>query len=152
MKVRSILGVSAGLLLLTACIPPIPNLTPKLYLHPVKGPVVSQSPNTAITAVTTGIGSGSITFQLPQGEACSGPWERIPQDQPASELSASWDQVYGEGYFTKHVLGSKWRGKSKITGNQHSEFQLEFYRDTPKGSPLLGVAVDAAGNVYKVTQ
>ncbi|MBI1754625.1 MAG: hypothetical protein HY014_18600 [Acidobacteria bacterium] len=152
MKVRSILGASIGLLLLTACIPPIPNLAPKLYLHPVKGPAVSQPPDAAITAVTSGISSGSITFQLPSGESCSGTWEPVPQNQPASGLAASWDLVYGEGYFTKHVLGAKWRGKAKITGNQRSEFQLEFYRDTTKEAPLLGVAVDAAGNVYKVTQ
>ncbi|HJV38527.1 MAG TPA: hypothetical protein VJ528_06795 [Geothrix sp.] len=152
MKMLGAVSGSICLLASTACIPPIPDLTPKLYLHPVKGPMVNQHPNAAITGFSTGIGSGSISFQLPSGESCKGPWEPIPQDQAGSNLASYWDLVYGEGYFTRHVLGSKWRGKSKITGDKGSEFQLEFYRGAPKDSPLLGVATDAAGNVYKVTQ
>jgi len=152
MKVQSAIGVSICLFAFTACIPPIPNLAPKLYLHPVKGPIVSQYPNAAITGFSTGFSSGSISFQLPNGESCKGAWEPIPQNQTGSSLASYWDLVYGEGYFTKQVLGSKWRGKSKISGNQGSEFQLEFYRATNKDAPLLGVAIDAAGNVYKVTQ
>lgn len=141
-----------GSLLLTACIPPIPNLAPKLYLHPVKGPMATEHPQATITGFSTGFSSGSISFQLPSGEACKGAWEPIPQDQPGSSLAATWDLVYGEGYFTNHVLGSKWRGKSNITGSKGSKFLLEFYRGMPKDSPLLGIAQDAAGNVYKVTQ
>lgn len=152
MKRHSAIGVSMCLLASTACIPPIPNLTPKLYLHPVKGPIASQHSNEAITAVATGLTSGSITFRLPGGESCNGTWEPIPQNQSAPGLASCWDLVYGEGYFTKHVLGARWRGKSKITGDQRSEFQLEFYRETHRDAPLLGVATDAAGNVYKVTQ
>ncbi|WLT32321.1 hypothetical protein [Geothrix sp. PMB-07] len=152
MKVKFSLGIPICLFALTACIPPVPNLTPKLYLHPVKGPSGSQYPGTTITAVSTGITSGSISFQLPSGESCKGQWEPIPQNQSGSGLADSWDLVYGQGYFTKHVLGAKWRGKSKIAGNQRSEFLLEFYRDTSKDAPLLGVATDAVGNIYKVTQ
>jgi hypothetical protein len=152
MRVQSVIGASIFLFAFTACIPPIPILTPKLYLHPVKGPIISQYPNAAITGFTTGFGSGSISFQSPNGESCNGAWELIPQNQSASSLASYWDLVYGEGYFIKHVLGAKWRGKSKITGNQGSEFQLEFFRDINRDAPLLGVATDAAGNVYKVTQ
>ena len=152
MKVTTIISGSICLLGLTACVPFLPNLTPKLYLYPVKGPIVSQYPNVAITGSSTGIGSGSVSFQLPSGESCTGAWEPIPKDQTDSKLASHWDLVYGEGYFTKNVLGSNWRGKSKITGNKGSEFQLEFYRGSSKGSPLLGIATDTAGNVYKVTQ
>jgi hypothetical protein len=152
MKVSAAISGSVCLLLLTACIPPIPNLAPKLYLHPIKGPITNQYPNAAITGFSTGFSSGSISFQLPSGESCNGTWEPIPQNQTEPSLASYWDSIYGEGYFTKHVLGSKWRGKSKITGNKGSEFQLEFYRGTPQNSPLLGIAKDTAGNVYKVTQ
>ena len=152
MKVQSVVAASICLFALTACIPPIPNLKPKLYFYPVKGPMVNQYPNAVITGFSTGFSSGSISFQLPSGESCQGAWEPIPQNQADSSLASYWDLVYGNGYFSKHVLGAKWRGKSKIKGNQGSEFQLEFYRDTNKDAPLLGVARDAAGNVYKVTQ
>lgn len=152
MKVAPILAASIGLLALAACIPAIPNLTPKLYLHPVKGPILDQYPNAAITGFSTGFTSGSISFKLPAGEFCQGAWEPIPQNQSGASLASYWDLVYGEGYFTKNVLGSKWRGRSKISGNQGSEFQLEFFRGSAKGSSLLGVAIDASGNVYKVTQ
>ena len=152
MKVSAFISGSICMLGLTACIPFIPDLKPKLYLYPVKGPIVSQYPNAAITGFSTGISSGSVSFQLPSGESCTGAWEPIPQNQTDSSLASDWDLIYGEGYFTKNVLGSKWRGKSKITGDKGSEFQLEFYRGNPKGSPLLGIAKDSAGNVYKVTQ
>ena len=55
MKLQSILGVSICLFALTACIPPIPILTPKLYLHPVKGPIVSQIPKCRNHRVLNGI-------------------------------------------------------------------------------------------------
>ncbi len=152
MKVPAVISGSICLLMHTACIPFIPNLTPRLYLYPVKGPIVIQYPNAAITGFSTGIVSGSISFQLPSGESCKGAWEPISQDQTYSNLASHWDVVYGDGYFTKHVLGSKWRGKSKISGDKGSEFQLEFYRGAAKDSPLLGIAKDTAGNVYKVTQ
>lgn len=152
MKVPAVISGSLCLLVLSGCIPFIPNLTPKLYLHPVKGPIVNQHPKTAITGFSTGIKSGSISFQLPSGESCKGAWEAITQSQGDSGLVSDWDLVYGEGYFTKHVLGSKWRGKSKIIGDKGSEFQLEFYRGVVQDSPLLGIARDTAGNVYKVTQ
>jgi len=152
MKLPAVLSGSICMLLLTACIPFIPNLKPKLYLYPVKGPIVNQYPNAAITGFSTGIASGSISFQLPSGESCKGTWEPISQNQTDSSLASHWDFIYGEGYFTKHVLGSKWRAKSKITGDKGSEFQLEFYRDAAHDSPLLGVAKDTVGNVYKVAQ
>lgn len=152
MKISDVIPGCICLLLLTACLPPIPDLTPKLYLHPVKGPMMNQYPNAAITGFSTGFSSGSISFQLPSGETCKGTWEPIPQVQSDSSLASYWDLIYGEGYFTKHVLGSKWRGKSKLIGNKGSEFLLEFYRGIPEDSPLLGIAKDTAGNVYKVTQ
>jgi hypothetical protein len=152
MKVPVLISGSICLLGLCACIPAIPDLRPKLYLYPVKGPIASQLPKAAITGFSTGITAGSISFQLPSGESCTGAWEPIPKDQAESSLASQWDLVFGEGYFTRNVLGSRWRGKARITGNKGSEFRLEFYRGDPKGSPLLGVAHDSAGNVYKVSQ
>ena len=136
----------------TACIPPIPDLHPALYLYPVKGPLAEQQPGLALTARTRGLASGTIAFQLPSGEACEGPWEPIPSGQAASELSAAWDLVFGPGYHTAQVLGARWRGRATLTGNRGTEVQLQFYRKEERNSPLLGVAKDSAGNVFKVTQ
>lgn len=141
-----------SLLSLSACIPPIPNLAPKLYLHPVQGPMASPGTGTAIIGVATGFGSDSISFQLPTGESCQGPWQPVPQNQGDLGLASSWDLVYGDGYFTHHVLGTKWRGSATLRGDKGSEFKLEFYRGDAPGYPLLGVARDSAGNVFKVVQ
>ncbi|WP_306591832.1 hypothetical protein [Geothrix sp. 21YS21S-4] len=149
MRMPFVLSAGMCLLIHTAC---IPVLHPRLFLYPVKGPFSDQSPALAITASTSGLTSGFISFQLPSGEACEGPWARVPPGQMTSELSGSWDLLFGQGYYTAHVLGSKWHGKSKILGNRGTEFQLEFYREETKDAPLLGVAKDTAGNVYKVTQ
>jgi len=152
MKVPAVISGSICLILLSACIPFVPNLAPKIYLYPVKGPIIAQSPNVAITGFSTGIMSGSISFQLPSGETCKGAWKPIPQTQTDTSLASHWDLVYGEGYFTKHVLGSKSRGKANIYGDKGSEFQLEFCRGVAQNAPLLGIATDTAGNIYKVTQ
>lgn len=152
LKMPTVILGSICLLLLSACIPFIPNLAPKLYLYPVKGPIVAQYPDAAIKGFSTGVSSGSISFQLPSGETCKGAWEPIPQSQTNTNMAGHWDLVYGEGYFTKHVLGSRSRGKSKIYGDKGSEFQLEFYRSVAQDAPLLGIAKDTVGNVYKVTQ
>jgi hypothetical protein len=148
MNLRFVVPGILGLLLYVGCIP----MHPKLFLYPVKGPMSDQNPPSAITASTRGFTSGSISFRLPTGEVCEGPWTLVPSGQMASGLAEAWDLVFGQGYYTAHVLGAKQHGTSTIRGDRGSEFRLEFYRDTVEGSPLLGVAKDAAGNVYKVAQ
>ena len=152
MKHPAFLAGWCALLALTACIPPIPKLTPKVYLHPVKGALASQQPPVAITGITTGFGSGTISLQLPGGESCTGNWVPVPQEQGDLGLASSWDQVYGDGFFTRHVLGSRWRGAATLRGDKGSEFRLEFYRGDAKENPMLGVARDSAGNLFKVIQ
>lgn len=134
----------AILLLLVACA--------TLHLYPVKGPLTDQKSVSVITAKITGLNSGTISFSLPTGETCEGPWKRIPPGQVDNELSPIWDSVYGAGYYVANVLGSTLHGTAIIAGSKGTIFHLGFYRDTVKASPLLGVAKDDSGNIYKVAE
>ena len=121
-----------------------------LHLYPVQGPLAAQQPLPVLTARATGLTSGTISFTLPSGEACAGPWAPIRPGQVEQSLAPTWDSVYGPGHYLAHVLGSQWHGQARLTGNQGTRMHLEFYRDTVPDAPLQGVARDEAGNVYKV--
>ncbi|MEI9977251.1 MAG: hypothetical protein WDO73_37480 [Ignavibacteriota bacterium] len=65
-------------------------------------------------------------------------------------MPAIWDQIYGEGYYTAHVLGAKLHAQALITGSRGSTLSVEFYR--PDAIPQVqGVAKDSNGNTYKMT-
>lgn len=148
MHIKQSLSPAILLLLLASCT--------TLHLYPVKGPLADQKSVSVVTAKATGwyteLYAKTISFSLPTGETCEGPWKLIPRGQVDNELSSIWDSIYGAGYYVANVLGSTWHGTAIITGSKGTIFHLEFYRDTVKGSPLLGVAKDDSGNVYKVAQ
>src|ERR1700691_646100 len=63
---------------------------------------------------------------------------------PQPNLAFAWDAIYGQGYFSAHILGGKiWQGI--FTGNQGTVLQVELLLDGQHGA-----AVDNKGNIYKV--
>ncbi len=147
--------VAFGLSLLVGC-----SATARLY--PVQGPLMSQSPVPVFTGKLTGIvNEGSVSFLLANGEVCKGQWTRVApvkssqgaQSIPApasTDMPAIWDQIYGPGYYTAHVLGTSLHAQAVITGTSGTVLTVEFYR--PDAVPQeLGVAKDSHGNIYKMT-
>jgi len=134
-----------GAMLLVSCSAPI-------HLYPIRGPLAEQRTIPPIKGVGSGVRSGTISVTLPSGEICVGPWAPVPRESDNRELLTTWDSIYGQGYFVANVVGATWHGRAELHGNLETTILLEFYRGTVKDSPLLGVAKDNRGNIYKVTQ
>jgi hypothetical protein len=61
---------------------------------------------------------------------------------PQPDLAFAWDAIYGQGYFSAHILGQKiWQGI--FTGHLGTVLQVEFLDEQH------GAAVDNKGNIYK---
>jgi hypothetical protein len=147
--------VVLGLSLLVGC-----SATARLY--PVQGPLMAQSPVPVFSGKLTGlVNEGGISFVMANGEVCKGQWTRVvpvkgtqaAQSAPApalTDMPAIWDQIYGPGYYTAHVLGTTLHGQAVITGNRGTVLTVEFHR--PDAIPQIqGVAKDSQGNIYKMT-
>jgi hypothetical protein len=67
-------------------------------------------------------------------------------------MSSEWDEVYGSGYFVANVLGKRTFARSAPSCTDSEKLSLEFLVVHP-GDPTstIGVAKDAAGNVFKLT-
>lgn len=135
----------AALLALSGC-------SATLHLYPVRGPLAAQVPPPVLPIVATGIASGTLTLTLPDGERCTGPWAHVPTGSPAGELGPVWDEVYGPGFHTAHILGAPQYGRGELRGSRGTILRVEFFVDTPERSPLQGVAQDNQGNRYKFTR
>jgi hypothetical protein len=146
MKRLLILSLAAAMLL-CACV-----LTRTGYLHPVTGPLSTQQPPPVYTATASGILSGKISVKLPDGETCTGTWAFVPGSSPGSSLAPAWDAVYGSGFYVSNVLGSKLYARSALSGNRGTHLDLEIYKaSNTERDPLIGVAEDREGNVFKVS-
>jgi hypothetical protein len=132
------------------------------HLYPVQGPLAAQTPPPVFNARMSGaFNSGSLTVTLTNGEVCKGAWSMVNQNQPAGagsgassapNLSSAWDAVYGQGFYTAHILGAKLRVQGVLTGNKGTILHVELSRpDTPNGlNEIKGVGADNNGNVYKL--
>ena len=149
-----LLLTSVGILLLLGC-------SAHLHLYPVHGPLADQGSVRVIEGKGTGLLSGVISFVLPDGEICQGRWSPVspnkippgaqPTDAAATgDLPSVWNAVFGSGYYVANVLGTKQHGQAVLNGDRGTIIQLEFYHNTVEGSPLLGVAKDSKGNIYKL--
>jgi hypothetical protein len=72
-----------------------------------------------------------------------------------TNLASAWDTVYGQGFYTAHVLGTKFFARASITGNQGTVLEVEMYRlepntQNPGPIEIKGVAKDSKGNIYKL--
>jgi len=146
MNRRLMLSIPAAMML-CAC-----ALTRTGYLHPVKGPLSTQQPPPVYAATASGILSGEITVKLPDGEICKGSWAFVPGSSPGSALAPAWDVVYGSGFYVSNVLGSKLYAHSGLSGDRGTHLELEIYKaSNTERDPLLGVAEDQDGNIFKVS-
>ncbi|MGB9406332.1 MAG: hypothetical protein WCA89_02285 [Terracidiphilus sp.] len=140
------------------------------HLYPIQGPLASLTPPPIYTAKITGAwNSGNLSVTLANGEVFSGPWKEISvkaRTQSAAagvpvqfNLASAWDAVYGQGFYTAHVLGTPLFVQAVLTGNQGTVLQVEMYRqehgsdtDPNSAAPLdiKGVAKDSNGNIFKM--
>jgi hypothetical protein len=145
---------AVGIISLLGCAP--------LHLYPVHGPLADQRSVSVIKGKATGLLSGRISFVLPDGEACQGPWSSVSPNQvqqnalaanasAAGDMPSTWNAVFGSGYYVANVLGARQYGQAVLNGDRGTIIQLEFYRNTVKDSPLLGIAKDNKGNIYKLS-
>jgi hypothetical protein len=130
-------------------------------LYPVQGPLASQTtPPVFSGQIRRPMFGGALptllkSWTLVNGEVLNGKCAAVtassvnpktpgtPESYPPQpNLAFAWDAVFGQGYFTAHILGKKiWQGV--FTGDQGTVLQVEILDE------LHGAAVDNKGNVYK---
>jgi len=135
------------------------------HLYPVQGPLAAQNPPPVFVAkMTDGLHSGNLSVVLNTGEVLRGRWEQVQRpakpssgaaSAPSENMSAQWDLVYGQGFYTAHVLGARLYAKSELKGNQGTVLYAELYKpdkiqDQQNVASIKGVAKDDKGNIYKI--
>ena len=139
------------------------------HLYPIQGPLAEQTPPPIYSAKLTGIlNSGGLSTKLGNGEEFTGQWQAQSANALAKEsnagvappfnLSREWDAVYGQGFYTSHVLGAHLFARTSLTGKQGGVLQVEMISQPVEtadakevSAPVIkGVARDDKGNVYKV--
>ena len=150
MTFRLSLVIVSTATLLSGCLVMVPG-----NLYPIQGPAAAAQNPPAIYSVTiSGIAnSGTMTATLQNNEACSGKWSQLSQrDNTAGQMSAQWDQVYGQGFFVANVLGNPIFARAVLTCKQGTTLNIEFFeRDPGAFAGAKGVGQDSKGNLYKVT-
>lgn len=131
-------------------------------LYPVQGPLSAQAPPPIFSARMSGaLFSGNLTIVLADHEVCTGTWGMVSRKPTAGntsttkatpDLSSAWDAVYGQGFYTSHILGARLHVQSELTGNKGTILHVELYRpDTQEGiNEIKGVGKDNNGNLYKL--
>jgi hypothetical protein len=136
------------------------------HLYPVQGSLAALTPAPIFTAKITGtLAPRTIRAVLGNGEIFSGSWsvpsvktraERAAAGTPQpTSLAREWDTVYGQGFYTAHVLGTRFFAQTVVTGSQGTVLQVEMYRqvhgdDAAAPIDIKGVAKDSKGNIYKL--
>jgi hypothetical protein len=131
-------------------------------LYPVQGPLTSQTPAPVFKGQVRrpmfsagGLPKLLKSWTLANGEVLTGKCAEVSASSvnaktpgapdsypPQPNLAFAWDAVFGQGYFSAHILGKKiWRGV--FTGDKGTVLQVEILDE------LHGAAVDNQGNVYK---
>jgi hypothetical protein len=134
---------------LTGCVVMVPG-----RLYPVQGPLAGQTPGPIYKVTISGVfKSGSMSATLPDGEVCSGSWAAVGQNGPSpAQMSADWDQVFGQGFFVANVLGAPVRARAVLTGTKGTTLNVDFYDSHPgQIEGVIGVARDNTGNLFKLT-
>lgn len=150
MKFRLLLLTVSTATLLGGCLVMVPG-----NLYPIQGPAaVAQNPPAIYSVTISGIiNSGTMRATLQNDEACSGKWSQVSQrDNSAGQMSAQWDQVYGQGFFVANVLGNPIFARAALKCKQGTTLNIEFFeRDPGAFAGSKGVGQDSGGNLYKVT-
>jgi hypothetical protein len=150
----SIVPALLAITFLSGCILSVPG-----GFSPVQGPLSKQSPIPTYAATMSGLFAGSISVALDNGEVCKGSWAFVSTTAPGTsapavapiDMAHDWDDVYGTGYFTAHVLGSKLYARATLTGNMGTVLHTEFSNENNTRGNTKGVAQDNKGNVFKVS-
>jgi len=124
------------------------------HLYPIQGPAAAQNPPVIYKVVINGVAlSGTMTATLENNESCSGTWHQVAQaDSTAGQMSAQWDQVYGQGFFVANVLGNPVFARAILTCKQGTSLNIEFFELIAGNfAGAKGVSQDSKGNLYKVT-
>ncbi len=147
------------LVCLTLAAAALTGCTAEIHLYPVKGPLVATTPPPVLNAKLTAHPprSLSVMLALADGEKVTGslyvtlptPKEPLPPTVPLA-MTTDWDAVYGHGTYVAHVLGQGQDARGKLIGEHGTTVNMEIHY-TPGGPPLIGVAEDNKGNIYKVT-
>lgn len=127
-----------------------------LNFYPVQGPLAGQTPVPTLIAKFTGpFKSGNLSLVLPDGEKCTGRWTQTPTVS-GDPMASVWDQVYGQGFYVGHVLGSKLYAIAAVTGNRGTVLNVRMYKsgaaDPHRIGTIKGIAKDTGGNVYKISE
>lgn len=118
---------------------------------PVSGPLAELKPTPSYPARMTGVVSGRITVSLPGEGSCTGPWSLLGSQQQSFDLSADWDQVYGAGYHTAHVLGVREFVRTTLKCTSGTVIRTELSNESNTRGNTWGVAEDDYGNAFKVS-
>lgn len=144
-------------------------------LYPVQGPLAALAPPPVYTAkisltpnwskpVTVGAHAndsmGKIAVVMANGEQFNGAWKLIYQQPDAANtasdpLAGAWNTVYGNGYYSAHVLGTPLFVHTDITGTQGTTLAVEWYEEAygaAQNQRLVarGIARDSKGDVFKL--
>jgi len=71
--------------------------------------------------------------------------------QQSFDLSADWDQIYGAGYYSAHVLGVREFVRTTLKCTGGSVIRTEVSNESNRRGNTRGVAEDDHGNVFKVS-
>jgi len=146
---KQILLLLLGSAALAGCLVMVPG-----HLYPVQGALAAQNPVPVYKVTISGVlSSGTMSATLQDGEACSGGWAPIKQNDPsARKFSGEWDRVYGEGFFVANILGNPVVARAVLTGSKGTVLTAEFYAPAP-GTMIgvKGIALDGGGNLFKLT-
>lgn len=145
---RKTLPAFLALILVAACSRPV-------HVFPIAGPRAESRRGESIQGKVSGLLSGRVTLHFPGEGDYSGAWSLVPQESRGHgedhAWASAWDTVYGKGYFQAHVLGAAFRARAALQSGPGAKLAVEFYRVEGRDTPVLGVAHDQAGNVYKLT-
>jgi len=115
----------------------------------------------AVIKVSGTFNSGKFYADLQNDEVfhndeCKGRWKAATPPLPlvANDMASVWDTVYGDGYYTTHILGAKTcargSGACKKQGTVlDAEICLIEDKQNRKGTKV-GVAKDSKNSIYKM--
>ncbi len=146
MKVFSRVSITAALVSTFAL---FSGCSVSLHLYPVAGPVAALTPPPSLPVrmtVDLRTHSGTLATTLADGEKFKGRRQSFtPGSDSANDLSATWDQVYGKGFYVARVLGNRQCLTATITGSRSTILSSQYC------GADKAIAKDDHGNVYKLT-
>jgi hypothetical protein len=131
---------------------------PPIKLHAYVGPLAATNPELVLPARNEGDGNtGKLSYALPDGTTCSGPWKRVsnilvrrdalPVDDDGMVQSHGGINTPGEG----NTLANRARKagiEGKGTCSSGATFEFASFADGYSGR---GALRDSNGNIFRIT-